>query len=369
MNSEKHLQKAGDNSNQYQADTIIVQNGIDEKRAREICTEMFEVARKDLTAEAYTTACQRVSEFENDLIPKIQKLEGALNYFGDPSFQFLITSAHKTAASTDRSDDYALLSELLIHRIQRGENRSTLAGISRAVEIVDKVSDEALLALTVAFAVKQLNPVSGNISQGLDVLDGLFEKLCYNDLPLGVEWIDQLDILDAVRMSNFGGFKKFEDYYSEKMSGYCTAGIKKDSENYVKALQLLEEVALPRDILVDNELNTEYVRLLVVNEEVIESLQLTQHMNLSGNIIRIPIALTTEQKNKLYEVYSLYTKEVKILNLIKESFKEKLLERQYINKVLNWWNNIPSSFSITGVGKVLAHANAKRCDNTLPDLN
>ena len=369
MNSEKHLQKAGDNSQQYQANTIIVQNGIDEKRAREICTEMFEIARKDLTAEAYTTACRRVSEFENDLIPKMQKLEGALDYFGDPSFQFLITNAHKTAASTDRPADYSLLSELLIHRVQRGENRATVAGISRAVEIVDKISDEALLALSVAFAILQYGPVSGNISQGLDVLNGLFEKLCYNDLPLGIEWIDHLDVLDAVRMSNLGGFKKLEDYYSEKMSGYCVAGIKKDSENYAKALQLLEEVALPKDLLVDNELNAEYVRLLVVTEKAIEKLQLSQQVNLSGNIITIPVALTTEQKNKLYEIYSLYTKETNVLNLIKQRFKEELLNRQHLNKILNWWNSIPSSFSITGVGKVLAHANTKRCDNTLPDLN
>ena len=187
-------------------------------------------------------------------------------------------------------------------------------------------------------------------------------------MPLGIEWIDHLDVLDAVRMSNLGGFKKLEDYYSEKMSGYCVAGIKKDSENYAKALQLLEEVALPKDLLVDNELNAEYVRLLVVTEKAIEKLQLSQQVNLSGNVITIPVALTTEQKNKLYEIYSLYTKETNVLNLIKQRFKEELLNRQHLNKILNWWNSIPSSFSITGVGKVLAHANTKRCDNTLPDL-
>ena len=74
MNSCKQLQKAGDGANQYQANTIIVQNGIDEKRAREICNEMFDVARKDLTEEAYDIACRRVNEFENDLIPRMQKI-------------------------------------------------------------------------------------------------------------------------------------------------------------------------------------------------------------------------------------------------------------------------------------------------------
>ena len=96
MNNCKQLQKAGDGSNQYQANTIIVQNGIDEKRAREIYNEMFAVTRRDLSAEAYDVACRRVNEFENDLIPKMQKIEGALDAFADPAFQFMITSAHRS---------------------------------------------------------------------------------------------------------------------------------------------------------------------------------------------------------------------------------------------------------------------------------
>ena len=254
MNSCKQLQKAGDGANQYQANTIIVQNGIDEKRAREICNEMFDVARKDLTEEAYDIACRRVNEFENDLIPRMQKIEGALDHFADPSFQFMMTNAHRTAASTDRPADYSLLSELLIHRIQRGENRVTVAGISRAIEIVDKISDDALLALSVAFAIEQYNPVSGNISKGLDVLDTLFGKLCYGKLPSGGLWLDHLDILDAIRITHFGSLKKYEVFCAETMPGYCAVGIKKDSENYAKAQQLLTESKIPISILVENEL-------------------------------------------------------------------------------------------------------------------
>ena len=34
----------------------------------------------------------------------------------------------------------------------------------------------------------------------------------------------------------------------------------------------------------------------------------------------------------------------------------------------DWIEKIPNSFSITSVGKVLAHANAQRCDDKLPPL-
>ncbi len=61
-------------------------------------------------------------------------------------FQLLLVEAQKAAASTERVADYDLLSELLIHRFEKGENRVMRAGISRAVEIVDKISDDAMLA-------------------------------------------------------------------------------------------------------------------------------------------------------------------------------------------------------------------------------
>ena len=39
-------QKAGDNSQQIQAGIVVIKQGIEEKRAREIFMEMFENSRK-----------------------------------------------------------------------------------------------------------------------------------------------------------------------------------------------------------------------------------------------------------------------------------------------------------------------------------
>lgn len=149
----KQSQKGGDGSTNIQTEQMIVQVGIDEKRAREIYQEMNLQLKKDYTAEALNVANERVTEFENRLMPKMENVEGALEAFADPSFQLLLVDAQKTAASTERPADYDLLSELLIHRFKKGDNRIARAGISLAVEIIDKVSDEALLGLTVAHSV------------------------------------------------------------------------------------------------------------------------------------------------------------------------------------------------------------------------
>ena len=33
-----------------------------------------------------------------------------------------------------------------------------------------------------------------------------------------------------------------------------------------------------------------------------------------------------------------------------------------------WWDSISGAFSITGVGKIIAYINAKRCIPQLPDI-
>lgn len=362
--NEKKVQKAGDNSQQLQANTIIVNSGIEEKRAREIFMEMFGVARKDLTNEAYALATQRVKEFENNLIPKMMKIEDSMKAFSDPSFQFLLTEASKTAAATEREADYSLLSELLIHRVQNGSNRNMRAGISRAVEIVDEISDDALLGLTVAFAIEKLLPTMGSISEGLDILDNVFKKLCYGLLPVNIEWLEHLDILDAVRVSSFSSLKKIEEYYSERMSGYCVVGIKQGSENHKKAIEILRASDISENVLVNNELNREYVRLDVVNESTIDLISIVR-------IIRgipINIKLTENQKQGLHEIYQMYDNDKSVKKEMKSRFNDELIKRPYINKIREWWNGIPNSFHLTEVGRVLAHSNAKRCDGSLPPL-
>lgn len=190
--------------------------------------------RKEYSQEALIVANSRVAEFENRLLPKMEAVDGALEGTQDPSFQLLLVEAQKTAASTERPADYDLLSELLIHRFQKGENRITRAGISRAVEIVDKISDDALLGLTVFHSVSNFFPASGNILQGLDTLDRLFGKIFYGELPTGTEWLDHLDILDAVRINSYGGLK-IKQYYPEMLNGYIDVGIEKNSESYTKS--------------------------------------------------------------------------------------------------------------------------------------
>ena len=50
-------------------------------------------------------------------------------------------------------------------------------------------------------------------------------------------------------------------------------------------------------------------------------------------------------------------------------FMEEWNKRTNLKILREWWDNINVSIELTSVGKVLAHANAQRCDKRLPPLN
>ena len=357
MMDKNQSQQAGDNAQQtqYENCSITVINGIDEKRAREISLEVFNTLRKELTNEAFETAKKRVQKLENVLIPRIQKIDEAFNAFSDPAFQYTLYKAQKSAAKTERPADYELLSELLIRRIEKGFDRNIRAGINKAVEIVDDLSDEALLGLTVSFFMEQFTPTNGIISEGLDYFDKILQAISYDKLPTESEWIDNLDVLGAVRMSVSSTTSRisYEDYFSENTTGYWSVGIKKGSENHSKAIAMLNEVSIDTPFLYDHELNPSYVRLPVSNEKIIDNFSF----------------ITDKQKKVLHEIFSMYENNNQLLQkTIKRNLYTELEARQYLNDARQWWNNLPIFYKITSVGKNVAYANAQRICPDLPPL-
>lgn len=354
-------QKGGDGSTNIQTEQLVVHVGIDEKRAREVFQEMNLQLRKEYSQEALEIANARVNEFENSLMPKMEKVDGALEAFSDPSFQLLLVEAQKTAASTERPADYDLLSELLVHRFIKGNNRIARAGISLAVDIVDKVSDEALLGLTVAHSINSFIPLSGNIQEGLDALNNLFGKVMYGQLPSGNDWLDHLDILNTVRLSSFGHLKKVQQYYPKILHGYIDVGIKKDSENYTKAKEILDSNNLPQALLVEHSLNSDFLRIPIPDRAQIESIALVQGDK--------SVKLSEVQVEAINSIYDLYSQDNELKQKNINAFMEEWNKRPNLKVLKEWWDNIPTSFTITSAGKVLAHSNAQRCDESLPPMD
>lgn len=362
----KQIQKAGDGSQQFQMVNSTLNIGITEQRAREIFSEMNTIARQNYTQDAYELAIKRVGMFEELLMSKVQQVDGMLETFRDPSFQFLLVEAQKRAAASDREADFEMLTELLVHRVEKKDDRKIKASISRAVEIVDQIDDDALCGLTLVHAINNWTAVSGDISHGLTVMNDLFSSLCYRELPTGFEWVYHLDILDAVRSSSVGSFKKFKDYYPSRFTGYTCAGIQEGSENHSMALEILREANLPVDVLVPHELNDGYMRLFMPHKESIANIELLSARN--AQVVGAK-KITIQEADALNRIWDLYSTDDKIIENVKNAFMEKWDTYGALHSIRIWWENLPRSFTITPIGKVLAHANAQRYCNNVPDMN
>jgi hypothetical protein len=352
--ANKQTQKGGDRSSQLQVENLII--GIDEKRAREIFDEKLKISLESFTNEALGIAKERNQKFDNSLMERIVK-EEAQSAFSDPAFQLLLVEAQKSAASTEREPDYDLLSELLIHRHKSSSNRSIVAGVSRAVEIVDQVSDEALVGLTAFHSASQFVPRGKDLTKGLEILDQLFIKIIDGNLPEGIEWLDHLDILDAVRTSSMGGLKSLEEFWLEHLKDLCLKGIRVDSESHTKALEIMEDAKLNHSILVENINADGYVKIPVSAKTEIPKLVMNQN-----GLNRLT---TPEEIEALESIFNLYEDG----SITKEQLAEEIDKYDCLKKLRAWWNNLSEqSLQITSVGKALAHSNVQRVEKNIPPL-
>ena len=357
INKKEQKQTAGDNSEQTQIEnqnnfnsTYVYQyNGPSPTEMVSVATtvfnQMYALTARNYAEVATATVNERINAFGCELFPRLEKIEGALERFKDPRFEFLLRDAQVSAAKTDRQEDLCLLSELLSCHVLKGSDRKIDAGISHAIKIIDEIDNDALCALTVVCAFGFYKPNSGSIKKGLAVLDELYKKLLYLELPQGLDWLDHLDMLGAIRMSSLN-FKRSREYLCERFDGYVCVGIAKDSEELSKAYKILDDNHFSHDLFEDNSCLDGYVRLKYVTISDIKS----------------------EYKEVVQQVLDLYSKDKTMLERARNNFIGLWDSIESLRMIRNWWDQIPSAFEVSCIGRVLAQTNAKRVFPQSPDL-
>lgn len=363
---ESKNQKARDNVVQVQADTINI--GLTEENVRNIISIETQKTLKEAELVATEVALKRLNEYNETLINKLVKYE-MLQAFSDPEIQMLFRKTERTAICTDREFDYEMLSELLAHRVKKDKDYVVKAAINKSVEIIEDISEEALLGLTLLFAIISIEPSRGTASEGLAILDSLFEKLIAgNKLPSGRAWIDNLEIVQAIKIMPYSSLPKFNEYFNKKLDGYFKDGIEVNSEKYYKIINDLKNVGLSENVLIENEYIDNYCKIPVVKKEKIKDLKIN-NVTETGQIIAIK--LTEEQIKILEDIYENYDKKPQNIEEIQKKYVENLEIYANLKKISTWWDdiiyNLPN-IEITSIGRILAQVNAKRLDDRVPSI-
>ena len=346
----RQSQSAGDNSTQVLASGDVIV-GVTEDRAREIAESAARDILDKYADEGVRTIQDRITKLDDRIIASLIR-EGRLEVFADPGFQRSYKRAQEGAAVSDRENDYDLLAGLLVDRAARGETRTIRAGIERSIEIVDQIDDEALRGLTVFQAVQQYRPLGQRLNDGLDTMEALFADLVDGPLPLGTEWLDHLDILDAIRINQVSGLKPFRDYYPQRMIGYLASGQPADGFEWPFVIEG-QPFMMPA-LVTEHELRPGHVRFAVADEGTLTKMGLPQ-----------PLVSELVQQAKTTMGFG------DVDASLVDPFLEQLRGRPMLAQIETWWTQIPQAAQVTAVGRVLARANALRLDvrNVLPPID
>ncbi len=365
MDKNKQSQSAGDNSTQVQAGTINYYVGIDEAKARLICQQEYAIARQNWTEEAVKIADDRVHKLEDKLMPKMVKYDSTLSIFADPAFQLTIREAQISAAASERESDYEMLSELMLHRAQHNDDRTKRLGISEAIKIVDKVSDESLVALSTIYAMIRYCPTSEDIMEGLNVLNNLFKSILDRfTLPVNNDWMEHLDLLSAIRIGyqEISQFKKIKDWIPLKLKKYLVSGVLEDSSELNNLKDDFCRCGIPLTCLIPHPLKPGYVRLN--NSLNVEDIRLIQ----KRGSITISAPLNAVQKESMKKAIEILRKDESNNETMKARIINEWDNFSILKMIHTWWDSLTVSVSITPVGMALANAYIQSKYPNIPSL-
>ncbi len=343
------IQHIGDNSNQIiienQTNNISVTNGTPitdvavftttlstqvSKQALSLCTQVSE-----------DICVSKMKAFESKWNPILTKMDGILDHFIDPKFQFMLRDAYISSAKSSREQNLDMLTQLLVCHIEKGKDMKIDAGINRAIQIVNEVDNDALCGLTIVASLLNVVPANGDIYEGLKTMDGLYTKLLYTKLPDGIDWIDHLQVLGAVNIQT-GHFHKLEKILCDSLDGYVCVGIKEGSKEHETVLSILEEREYSSSILMKNVCLDGYLRL---------------------NIVQL-----AQLEPELKPILEYYSKDKTLMKQVESRFMEIWNSYNNLSAIREWFNNLSLWFRISSIGKALAQTNAKRCESDFPDL-
>lgn len=358
----KQIQKAGDNANQIQTQTLVQNIGMPEERVYDIVSAACDKAIESCLMESRLAVEQRLNSFKDELYVIVGNQLQLFESLREPSCAATLGAAANAAARTNSAADHQMLAELLVKRFESPSDRHVATGVSKAIEIVEFLTDEELAGLTVFFAVNGYTTSSGVVGEGIKALAGIYEKLPLDLLPTGTEWIGDLDILDAIRCSPITSLTSFLDLQFDMLNGYTVCGVETGSAKEAKVLEKLEEVELPTDLLVAHELNPGYKRLPLRYIDRFDNLSYRCDSDASKPVI----PLNNVQIEAVRSICQL-SQDDSCVDIIRDNLKTVIFKYPTFIKVHDWWNSIPWVPRLTPAGECLAIANARRLNSDLPE--
>lgn len=345
INDKVFKQEGGDNSTNFQGQTIVINNGITYEDAKGIALDVFKSNYLELSTKAADTAKQRAEELVDDFLQQIMaRKPEAISTMEDPGMQYAIFSAQKEYAKTGDKNMSDMLVDILVDRASLPERNLKQIVMDESLQIVPKLTNSQIDTLTLVFILRYTQ--NHGISNLLSFKNYLLQYLN----PFISALSKENSLYQHIEYTGCGavglGEIKIEDIFLRTYSGLFSKGFTIDElktiiDDYEKYPEMYTTC------LQDNL----KLQINAISEDVIEDKLKKHNTNID----------TINKFKTLFNQHQMNTNEVK-------SYLEK--ETSFMKDLLDFWDNSSMKhLTLTSVGIAIATANLRRKTGISVDLD
>jgi hypothetical protein len=156
MINDKNLKQEGaENSTNLQGQSIIINQGITYKDAKDIAIDVFKSNYLELSAKAADTARLRAEELVDNFLTEVKERNpNAINSMEDPGMQYALFTAQKEYAKTGDKDLADMLVDILVDRASQQQHNLKQIVLDESLSVAPKLTINQLDTLTLIFFLK-----------------------------------------------------------------------------------------------------------------------------------------------------------------------------------------------------------------------
>jgi hypothetical protein len=257
-------QKAGNNSQLVQANTVNNNYGISVQDAEHICLRLIEEKFASHSQEAYQTAKGRFEEFAfNYLKALTEKSPQAIENLSDPGIQSSILAAEEGFAKSGDTNLGEILVEMLVKRTSEASRDVRQLALDEAISAAQKLAPKHLDALSVLFLFRRVHIGTSTLPQFFQSMRALIDPVAASFASFSESDAQYLEATGcAVRTM---GSASWPFGMKDKYPGYFHKGMIQEETPVVA--EILENASNPNGLFVPSLHDANMIRVNAVTKD------------------------------------------------------------------------------------------------------
>ncbi|MEZ8157624.1 LPO_1073/Vpar_1526 family protein [Vibrio splendidus] len=342
INDNVHKQQGGDSSNNFQGQSLVINQGISYSDARDIALDVYKSNFIQLSEDAAKLAKHRAEELTDNFLETLKETnQAAISEMKQPSMQAALYEAQKQYAKSGDKELESMLVDILVQRASTSERNTKQIVLDEALEVVSKLTNDQLNILSINFAIARLNkPKINNTASLIDHIQNELSVFIDPEVEYDQSWFEHLAYSGCVTFMDASSYKVIPELFLNQYPAVFQKGFdEKEFEDFVG-----KKISDFKVLLMGSFHTVNLFQFNQMNEQLmtskIKELKMDEHTG-----------------EKLIQFFN-----TKLMN--HNEVKEWMLENvPNVETLLKRWdgdNNQLSKIQLTTVGVALAQANYKK---------